>query len=222
MNALIYTIRRFVRSCGYDVVHHNPISRLLKLHPVDLVLDVGANIGQTYDLFRQEGYTGRIVSFEPNPAVFQILSKKKGNNWEKYQLALSTADGEAEFFATRQSGCSGLHPHLKEPVLETFKVPRQRLDQFWKWDAKSAFLKIDTEGHDLEVVKGASGGVLDKVQFIMLEVVFEARYQGEPVFLEVVETLGKLGFKICKVENVYRDLPSTGTDKAVDLIFSRL
>ena len=217
MNALINTIRRFVRSCGYDVVHYNPLKPLLEKYKIDLVLDVGANEGQSYELFREAGYRGKIVSFEPNPKAFAVLNRKRGFDWEKHQLALSSTVGEAEFFATCDTGRSGLHAHLTEPILSKFKVPTQRLDQIWNWDKKSAFLKIDTEGHDLEVIKGAAG-ILDKIHLIMVEAALVSRYKGEPVFRDVVKTLGEFGFQTCKVQRLYPD-PVRGVDTGMDLVF---
>jgi FkbM family methyltransferase len=219
MNALTNTIRKFVRRCGYDMVHFTPLKPLLEKHEIDLVLDVGANIGQTYDLFREAGFSGKIVSFEPNPEVFAILERKCGDDWEKLKTALSTTAGEAEFFATSEKDRSGLHAPLTRPVLARFKVPMQRLDQIWHWDKKSAFLKIDTEGHDLEVLRGATG-VLNKINLVMVEAALTSRYEGEPVFLDVVKTLGDFGFQICKIQRIFTD-PARGVDTDMDLIFCR-
>jgi len=218
MNArIINTIRKFVRSRGFDVVHYCPLHPYL--HKVDLVLDVGANLGQTYDFFREAGYRGKIVSFEPNPQVFGQLQQKPGFDWEKQQLALSSNAGEVEFFVTSDSGYSGLHPHLSKPALEKIKVRTQRLDQIWKWDARSVFLKIDTEGHDLEVVKGATG-VLDRIKYIMVETALIARYEREPILNEVVTSLAEFGFHVCKIQTVYTEPDGSG-DKAMDLVFCR-
>jgi FkbM family methyltransferase len=219
MNLLINTIRRFVRQCGFDVVHYNPLRPLLLKHGVDLVLDVGANEGQTYDWLRQTGYDGKIVSFDPNPTIFAALNRKPGVNWEKQQLALSSTSGEAEFFATDETGWSGLHRPLSKPTRDRFKVRTERLDKIWSWDAHSAFLKIDTEGHDLEVVRGAAG-VLDKISLIMVETVLDLRYEGEPTFCEVVQGLAEFGFRACKVQQLY-PAPAKGVDAGMDLVFCR-
>jgi FkbM family methyltransferase len=219
MNLLINSIRRFVRQCGFDVVHYNPLNPLLLKHKVDLVLDVGANAGQTYDLFRQAGYDGKIVSFDPNPKIFAVLNRKRGDNWEKQQLALSSTSGEAEFFTTAETGWSGLHRSLSKPTLDRFKVRTERLDKIWSWDARSAFLKIDTEGHDLEVVRGAAG-VMDRISLIMVEAVLDSRYEGEPTFCQAVKGLAEFGFRACKVQQLY-PAPTQGVDTGMDLVFCR-
>lgn len=219
MNLLINTIRRFVRRCGFDVVHYNPLKPLLLKHQIDLVLDVGANEGQSYALFRESGYAGKVVSFDPNPKVFAGLEQMPGDNWERQMLALSSASGEAEFFATRETGWSGLHRPLSKPTVEKFKVRTERLDKIWNWNARSAFLKVDTEGHDLEVVRGATG-VMDKISLIMVEAVLDLRYEGEPTFYEVVKVLDGFGFHVCKVQQLYTD-SAHGVDTGMDLIFSR-
>jgi len=219
MNFFINNVRKMVRRCGFDVVHFNPLKPLLEKHQIDLVLDVGANEGQSYQLFRQAGYAGKIVSFDPNPKVFAGLERLGGRDWEKQRLALSSASGEAEFFATCETGWSGLHRNLSLPTVETFKVRTERLDRIWNWNASRAFLKIDTEGHDLEVVRGASG-VMDKIRLIMVEAVLNPRYEGEPIHYQVVTAMHEFGFDVCKVQQLYTD-SAHGVDTGMDLIFSR-
>ena len=56
--------------------------------PINLVFDVGANVGQSIDLFLKLDPECKIISFEPNPRLYkQLLSKYSDNlNIEIYNL----------------------------------------------------------------------------------------------------------------------------------------
>ncbi len=71
-------IKRIVRRLGYDIERRDlshPARRAaaMQTRGVDLVLDIGANLGQYVDRLRDFGYDGRIVSFEPLPDAFRVL-----------------------------------------------------------------------------------------------------------------------------------------------------
>ena len=107
-------------------------------------------------------------------------------------------------------------------VLGEINVQTYRLDELWdkqRFSARRVFLKIDTEGHDWEVVKGASG-ILDRIQLIMVETGPVPRYQGEPTLPEMVQNMDKLGFCVCRVEkNSFN--AAAGLDTALDIVFAR-
>ncbi len=58
---------------------------------VDVILDVGANVGQFGEMMRAKGYRGRFISFEPILAAYQALTAKASadGNWETNNFALS-------------------------------------------------------------------------------------------------------------------------------------
>src|SRR6476659_2537452 len=57
---------------------------------IDLVLDVGANVGQFATSLREKGYAGQIESFEPVSSVFQALADTARNDprWNVHNMAL--------------------------------------------------------------------------------------------------------------------------------------
>src|SRR4051812_5549404 len=93
------------RRAGFDVIKHQPLGAsyprhrqaLLELLGVNVVIDVGANIGQTGHAFRERGYSGLIVSFEPVQAVFEELREAATHDagWICVRAALGDYDGEA-------------------------------------------------------------------------------------------------------------------------------
>ncbi|CCI32212.1 hypothetical protein [Microcystis sp. T1-4] len=78
------TIKKLSRSLGIDLKKYNlqtsetvRMQRLLAYHNIDLVFDVGANIGQYTKLLRELGYSGRIVSFEPLPTESELTEQER-------------------------------------------------------------------------------------------------------------------------------------------------
>jgi FkbM family methyltransferase len=227
MNSLTRIIRKIVRARGFDMIHYAPWDNLFATFAIDLILDVGANAGQTYDSFRWAGFKGPICSFEPNPEMFHRLEQKPGFLWQRFQCALSSQSGRLKFNITNDDNACSLQARLQSSpgniqMVKEIIVPAWRLDEWWPkqgFSAKNVFLKIDAEGHDLEVIKGASG-VLDRIPLIMAEVAPQPRYQGEPPLPEVVNFMDQLGFCVCRVEK--NSLNRTaGIDTAFDIIFAK-
>jgi FkbM family methyltransferase len=223
MNQFIRVIRKAVRAKGFDMIHYAPWENLFAHCGIDMIIDVGANLGQSWESFRWAGFKGPIISFEPNPEIFRQIEKIKDDNWQRRPYALSSHSGEAKFHLTNLHVANSLLKplgHIK--VTGEITVPLYRLDELWTkegFTGKRAFLKIDTEGHDLEVVKGASG-VLDRIQVIMLEIAALPRFEGEPPLPAVVNFMSDLGFHVCRAEKNSQS-PAAGMDTALDMVFAR-
>ena len=223
MNIITRIIRKGVRAKGFDMIHYAPWKNLFARFGIDQILDVGANIGQTYDSFRWAGFKGPICSFEPNPEMFKILESKSGFSWQRLPYALSSQSGKIKFhIAANDNASSLLTPLGHTQVVKEITVEAFRLDELWGkqgFAAKNAFLKIDAEGHDLEVIKGATG-VLDRIPLIMAEVAPLPRFQGEPALPEVVNFMDQLGYCVCRVDknSMNREV---GIDTASDIIFAK-
>jgi FkbM family methyltransferase len=224
MNKIVRLVRKAVRARGYDMVHYVPWKNLFAHCGIDLILDVGANIGQTYESFRWAGFEGPIYSFEPHPEVFKRLQSQPGHSWQRFQYALSSQTGQAKFHVTNYDVANSLHKPVMDGlnVVGEISVQTYRLDELWTkqgFTAKRVFLKIDAEGHDLEVIKGASG-ILDRIQLIMVETGALPRFQGEPSLPEMVNFMDGLGFGICRAEKNSFNF-NAGMDTAFDFIFAR-
>ena len=224
MNTLARYVRKAVRSRGFDMIHYAPWKNLFDTFHIDLILDVGANTGQSYDAFRWSGFEGPICSFEPNPEIFKQLEQKPGFSWQRMPYALSTQSGELKFYVTENDNSSGLQVPLEglPKVVKEIPVPARRLDELWAkegFTAKNAFLKVDAEGHDLEVIKGASG-IFDRIPLVMAEVAPLPRYQGEPPLHEFVNSMAQWGFRVCRVDKNSLNR-AAGIDTAVDIVFAK-
>lgn len=184
---------------------------------IDCVLDVGANCGQFASELRRIGYCGLIVSFEPVGTEFRALQDrfKKDLQWRGCRVALGSRD------ETR----SIMIPNLTD--FSSFLEPIPGVAEEWGWtncraelveirrldgllpslldglDVARIFLKMDTQGYDLEVFKGASG-CLERIQGIQSEISVQPIYKNMPHYLESLETYEAAGFGLYNLSVVNR------------------
>jgi FkbM family methyltransferase len=151
------------------VAERQVLGRLLSKLGIDCVIDVGANEGQYARLLRRLRFTGLILSFEPNPDVFRVMQNAfaKDPAWRGYNCGLGSSEEELDFNIFEHSQISSFLPgseRLHSKLVRTARVPVRRLDAFLPavlpdWSKRRLFLKCDTQGFDLEVVKGAEGAL---------------------------------------------------------------
>lgn len=211
----------------------SPIISSMRKFEIDLVLDVGANKGQFASEIRQCGYTGRIVSFEPlSQAHSELLQASAGDPmWEAYpRCALGDHDGEVEINIAGNSESSSILPMLEahrsaapESAYQGKEtVPIKTLDavagQYLK-GARAAFLKIDTQGFEWQVLDGARKA-LPHIKGILVELSLVPLYEGQHLWSEVIERLETEGFTLWAFKPVFYDR-ATGRTLQVDGIFYR-
>lgn len=130
-----------------------------------IVIDAGANLGITAVYLSR--LAEKVYAFEPVPQTYSFLQEtirlNGRKNIEPVPSALGNTAGvlEMQIFPPDKSGWnSAFVPHTDEshPVA-TQKVPLIRLDEFVKERSidRIGFLKIDVEGYELEVLRGAEG-----------------------------------------------------------------
>lgn len=182
------------------------IGKLLAHLEVDCVLDVGANIGQYALMLREySGYTGRIISFEPTPETFRILQRNSGNDplWHAQGTALGNTNGQATFrtLVSASVGNSFL-PMVKEDAADCefmdVQVEVRRLAEMLpelqkEYGFKRPFLKMDTQGFDLQVFAGAQQ-VIQTIVGLQSELSVVPFYEGVPGWLEALDVYQKAGF----------------------------
>jgi len=188
------------------------LQNLLTRLRIDCVLDVGANIGQYRDFMRGRiGYKGLIVSFEPIPEVASVLKKRAMSDplWVIEECALGASAGTMPLNVMAGTQFSSfLGPDHSEVTLfkEQNRVARQvtvtvrTLDEVFAeiettYQRTSVYLKLDTQGYDLEVVKGSTR-TLGYVRAMQTEASVKPIYQGGPDFCRSIRTLQGLGYEL--------------------------
>jgi FkbM family methyltransferase len=203
-------IQKFLARMGYQLepVHTRSedfIRGLLQRHGVNVLVDVGANQGQYARRFRDRGFTGRIVSFEPMKEAFEHLRKEAASDsrWEVRRLAIGSGIDTAELRIAANSVSSSLLPigvrHIQmEPMSRTVRTEIVRvstLDHELAAESPEArmWLKLDVQGYELAVLEGAPS-VLKRTRIIQCEVSVRELYEGQPHYLEILERLNSAGF----------------------------
>jgi FkbM family methyltransferase len=192
---------------AYVLARH--LAHVFDLYGVNCVLDVGANRGQYAAGLRRAGYTGRIVSFEPVPDVAERLRKasRRDRSWTVHEIALGREDGTLTLNVVPGTMSSSLpatsfgarrYAQLREPVLH--EVPARRLDNLLDeildgLDDPRPFLKLDTQGFDLEVFAGLGERA---AQFVGMqsEVALLQIYEGMPRLPEALAAYEAAGFEV--------------------------
>lgn len=188
------------------------LRRCLTAHRINLVLDVGANTGEFVRKIRRLGYHGPVVSFEPDPEVFARLSSSWGADraWKGCCYALGDADGQRTFHVATDSRLSSLlTAKTCISVARTVSVTVKRLDTvFEELTAGIAhprvFLKLDTQGSDVAVLRGAAGS-LDRVAVLLSEISVIPIYEDMTAWHEALRWYAELGFGIRDLSVVSRD-----------------
>ena len=179
---------------------------LIRALDINIVLDVGANRGFWSRHLRQSGYSGHIVSFEPLAANAAELDAKRDARWIAQACALGTEEGEADFNVVLsgpddETVLSSFLPIRNSSArTHTERVTVKRLDSFLPLLRSLAaeqriFLKMDTQGFDLQVIAGA-GDALDHIRLLQSEISVESLYEGMPPYTEALDTYRALGFTL--------------------------
>nr|WP_272916562.1 FkbM family methyltransferase [Tsuneonella aeria] len=184
---------------------------------IDCVLDVGANTGQFADRLRRTGYTGHIVSFEPMPREYAIIAEAANRDarWHTFNFALGSK-AETKRFNVLGSGAGTVYSSFLDPlpgetpaVSETIAIEVRRLDDVFDRieglvgaDARH-FLKIDTQGYDLEVCKGGEAA-LPRMLGLQSEVSIKPLYAGQPGYIDALAYYEALGFALMNLSIVNR------------------
>ena len=241
MNSLKRLVKSVIHSVGFDLRYlspeSNPSFQLLKAlerFKVDLVLDVGANVGQFSSDLRSVGYSGDLVSFEPLSAAHHALSKAalRDTNWQVHpRSAIGDHDGEIEIHIAGNSVSSSLLPMMEahsaaaehSVYVGVEKTPISRLDSVGPmYLAKScrAFLKIDTQGYEWQVIDGARE-TLSRMQGVLCELSLVPLYEGQRLWMDLIQRLEGEGFALWSIQPGFID-PRDGRTLQLDAIFFRI
>jgi len=200
------------------------------MHDFRVILDVGANVGQ-FALFSLERFPrATLTCFEP-----QANAKRKLDSLiagvpraRALQVAIGDSMGHVPMHVSAAPDSSSLRrmtnaqstifPDTQEAGIELVNlVPLDMVEQLRPLE-RPALLKVDTQGYELEVLRGAEG-ILEEVDEIVLEGSFVELYAGQALADDLVCHLRKRSWRLHGLHSLSRD--SSGRCIQADLHFVR-
>lgn len=233
MQQLKAPLQSLLRTLGYELVRPVPsleavVMRLVARHGIDILIDVGANVGQYARWFRDLGFEGKIVSFEPSAEAYSVLERSaaRDDKWSCSREALGDADVSATLHIAGNSVSSSLltmtNRHLTaapdSKTVATEKVQVRKLDSIATPRGRT-WLKLDTQGYEMRVLRGATR-TLERCDVIQLELSLQQLYEGAPSVIEVLTWLSP-EYRIVWVVPGFVDVAS-GTMLQFDAILERV
>jgi FkbM family methyltransferase len=217
---LLLTSRRTRRAVGPDLVLRDHLALLFDRYAVDCVLDVGANRGQYGHELRQAGYRGRLMSFEPVEHLCRELRQAAAGDatWSAHCMALGREAGAFDINVTRHDVFTSFRAPIAfaaerfgdaTTVARHERVTVRRLEEVLDELCGSGppprcFLKMDTQGYDLEVFAGL-GHWIDHVVGLQSEVAAIPIYTGMPRMAEAIARYEAAGFELTGLFPLSRD-----------------
>lgn len=201
------------------------------LAPGDTAVDVGANMGYYAGLMAARvGAKGRVWAYEPHPEIFKDLDahakawRGQGGDFaavDARECAASDADGTAELFESEEfsanRGTASLEgavdhvTHERREATRKLVIRTRRLDDELAGAGPVALMKVDVEGHEAAVFRGART-LLESGR--VRHVVFE-EHQGVPS--PATELLVSMGYTLFKVGRKFGGPELTAPEASAEL-----
>jgi len=177
------------------------------LRPGDIYIDIGANYGyMAINASRLVGNDGLVIAIEPEPRVLNLLKFNADLNNCRInivQKAISDSQGESSFNVGTEIGLSRLD-NLRNNTFgmilqEKVIVEKTTLDTLVADlvpNRNVRFVKMDVEGHELTILKGASQVIAKRKTIFMLEINPGALSQNDITFKDILEFLITHSYKV--------------------------
>tara|TARA_R110000803_G_scaffold141787_1_gene208186 strand:- start:6159 stop:6848 length:690 start_codon:yes stop_codon:yes gene_type:complete len=127
------------------------------VQPGDVYLDLGANIGMSALRAEMCG-ASKIYCIEPDPGVYDALIMNKGDNWEVFNIAIADYDGNIDIPKWPDWWDKVSRPCI---TLENF-IYSNKISHI-------DFLKVDIEGHEIQIMPQITKAIYDKISKIFVE-----------------------------------------------------
>jgi FkbM family methyltransferase len=205
----------------------------MRLRGIDLIIDVGANIGQYASRLRRDGYKGKIRSFEPLPAIHAELVKAASGDqhWVVEEpVALGRCDGQIEIERSAESDMSSILPQNDlhkaisptSAIMERLRVPMRRLDSVLPdadLEGHRTLVKLDVQGFEHDVMEGM-GRLWPLIDGLQIEMSLVPIYDGEVSWRETIDMVERRGFVLAMLLPGYYER-KLGRQLQVDGLFFR-
>jgi len=204
-------ILKMIRKRGFDIVRlrnafHEQKQIVGKENPT--IFDVGANEGQTAQKYLKLFKQPRIYSFEPTRETFERLDSNFKNRVHAINKALGSKIGNKMLFMRNKSVYNSFLMPMDVDDAEEIGEDMAVIDTVDNFCSKNNIkqidvLKIDVEGYELEVLKGAAR-MLSKgrIKVIYSECYLNPSYEGAITFFDIYRFIQRYGFVLYNIYNL--------------------
>lgn len=137
-----------------------------------MCIDVGANVGLTTMVMSQ--FYEKVYSFEPVPSTFSLLQKNveknKLGNVQIFNVGLGAEEKETEITFVTNNRSGGYVNDKAGVAYDGYQSEAVKISTGDSFQINPSFIKIDTEGYELSVMKGLSGTIQNNKPVVMFEV----------------------------------------------------
>jgi FkbM family methyltransferase len=217
----------------------NDVLKKLVGKTAPVIVDVGANIGQTADKLKRIWHNSWIHCIEPLHEQYKYLKRNTLhlNGVKTYNIALGSWDGPRKFYINEHqpmlSGFYELNPDSEDSI--ALNQPEDAHDNFLNaqetivdcmtldnWAITNEvthidLLKMDAQGAEPDILRGGRE-ILKNTHVIVTELMFYDLYKKKNSFYEIESTLIPLGFELFDIGYVSKN-PMTGRTDWVDVIY---
>lgn len=218
----------------YGARKRHPFNNLTWFTRVTSIVDIGANVGRVAEAALQSYPEAGVFCFEPVSETFVKLKTRLaryGNRVHAWQLGLSDCAGEHLINLTSFHGANSLHPqaafhrscnpHVHETGTE--RIQLARLDDLAdELPSTIDIMKIDVEGHEVNVLRGGENVIRNCVDTLILEVSFMRDTScSEQALFDIFDLMRQLGFCLVNIYDLHRSWIAAIQLVQMDCIFRK-
>ena len=165
--------------------HHKRLIKFLKNYKIDLIIDIGSHKGEFIKNIIKYIHFKKAYTFEPQKEVFEILKNNliNDNRILHNNLGLSDKVGKKKIIINKLTSTSTMSKFdessyflklknfliKQKKIKQIYDVETTTVDDYFKGlNLQNSLLKIDVEGHELNVLEG-SKNTIKKIDFVLIE-----------------------------------------------------
>ena len=178
------------------------LKNLIQECEINCVIDIGSHRGSFFESLRSMGYEGQVISVEPTETNYKYQKEKFKNDKKLKLFNFATGETECEkkINVTDFSNLNSLLTPRNNIVKNKIKVKIKRLDSLIDQipntiENPKIFCKIDTQGYDLNVLKGA-GDLMELIEVIQTEISIRPLYYNSPDHIQSFKYFKSIGYEM--------------------------
>jgi len=179
-----------------------------------VAVDVGSHHGKFSEYLVKSNLFRSVIAFEPNPSSFaqtnQLVASTANCHFYAENVALSVDKGSQDFYCNVYTATASLLPYHRNQSLSAQvtkqKVATVSLDGYLENSqglGDIVFLKIDTQGNDLNVIMGAQQAISTYRPVIKVELIYIPLYEGQCSPEQIIEKLKDWDYAVFSLNSLH-------------------